>query len=43
MKKSLFGDMEIPEDIRDEVILLYNLGVGLEELKYILFIRLSQT
>ncbi len=35
-------DMEIPEHIKDEVILLYNLGVGIDDLKYFLSMKLHK-
>ena len=35
-------NMELPEDIRNEIILLYNLGVGIEDLKYFLELRLNR-
>lgn len=35
-------NMELPDDIRSEIILLYNLGVGIEDLKYFLALRLNR-
>jgi len=35
-------NMELPEDIRSEIILLYNLGVSIEDLKYFLEMRLNR-
>lgn len=32
---------DIPEDIISEIVILYNLGVNIEELKYILNLKLN--
>jgi hypothetical protein len=43
MKKTLLFnvDADIPEDILNEIIILYNLGVGIDDLKYLLDIRMD--
>lgn len=35
-------NMELPEDIKNEIVLLYNLGVGIEDLKYFLAMRANR-
>ena len=44
MAKTLFFsvDADIPEDVLNEIIILYNLGVGIEDLKYLLNVRLDK-
>lgn len=34
-------NLDLPEDIINEIVILYNLGVNIEELKYILSLRLN--
>ncbi len=34
-------NLDIPEDVINEIIILHSLGVGIEELKYLLELRLS--
>ncbi|MFZ1970923.1 MAG: hypothetical protein WAU65_01955 [Candidatus Nanoarchaeia archaeon] len=34
-------NLEIPEEIVSEIVILYNLGVNMEDLKYILELRLN--
>ncbi|HTZ42023.1 MAG TPA: hypothetical protein VMC07_02340 [Candidatus Omnitrophota bacterium] len=44
MDKLLFPDyinLEIPNDIIHEIIILHSLGVGIEDLKYLLVLRLN--
>lgn len=45
MKKDLCfnaDNMDIPEDIINEIIILYSLGVGMEDLKYFLAMKLAK-
>lgn len=35
-------NLELPEDIRSEVLLLYNLGVDMEDLKYFIVLRMNR-
>jgi len=42
-KISFFNvDADIPEDVLNEIIILYNLGVGIEDLKYLLNVRMDK-
>jgi len=44
MKKFSFFDeknLDIPDDIVNEIIILHSLGVNLEDLKYLLALRLN--
>jgi hypothetical protein len=46
MKKFLFfGEkhLDIPEDIINEIIILHSLGVNVEDLKYLLAVRLNES
>ena len=40
MNKKIYSE-EIPEDIRKEISLLYDIGVGVEELDYLITIKLN--
>ncbi len=35
-------NMELPEDVQSEIILLYNLGVGIDDLRYFLELRMNR-
>ena len=42
MKKLFLDfDREIPDDVLYEIIILHNLGVGMEDLKYLLALRVE--
>ena len=46
MKKFLFfgeNHFDIPEDIINEIIILHSLGVNIEDLKYLLAVRLNES
>jgi hypothetical protein len=46
MKKLIFlneKSFEIPDDIINEIIILHSLGVNIEDLKYLLAIRLNDS
>jgi len=43
MKKNLLFnvDADLPEDVMNEIIILYNLGVGIDDLKYLVASRMD--
>ncbi|MDD5699746.1 MAG: hypothetical protein PHH00_00940 [Candidatus Nanoarchaeia archaeon] len=44
MKKDFFCNAKnsgIPEDIMNEIIVLYSIGVSIEDLKYLLSVRMN--
>ncbi len=43
MEKNIFLEKELSDEAKGEISLLYNLGVNLEELEYLIKIRMNGT
>jgi len=43
MTKKLYIDKEIPENVQDEIVLLYSLGVEIEELEYLIQVKFRES
>ena len=42
MSKNIFLEAEIPEDVKNEILFLYRLGIGIQELEFLIKIKFRE-